>query len=67
MGVLVPTLIEVEGTGVTLEPGVTAAENRKMKVWTLFMERLHEETNLILQKNSAADINIQNLLHFLLF
>lgn len=48
MGVLVPTLIEVEGTGVTLEPGVTAAENRKMKVWTLFMERLHEETNLIL-------------------
>lgn len=63
LGVLVPTLIEVDGTGVTLEPGVTAAENRKMKVWTLLMDRLHEETNLILQKNSADDIYIQILLH----
>lgn len=59
MGVLVPTLIEVDGTVVTLEPGVTAAENRKIKVWTICMERLHEETNLILQKNSTDDIYIQ--------
>lgn len=61
MGVLAPTLIEVDGTGVTLEPGVTAAENRKIKVWTICMERLHEETNLILQINSSDDIYIQNL------
>lgn len=40
MGVLVPTLIEVDGTGVTLEPGVTAAENRKMKVWIDCMKKL---------------------------
>lgn len=58
---LVPTMIEVDGTGVTLEPGVTAAGNRKIKVWTICMERLHEETNLILQINSADDIYIQNL------
>lgn len=58
---LAPTLIEVDGTGVTLEPGVTAAKNRKIKVWTICMERLHEETNLILQINSADDIYIQNL------
>lgn len=43
MGVLVPTMIEVDGTGVTLEPGVTAAENRKIKygpyVWKDCMKK----------------------------
>lgn len=45
---LVPTLIEVDGTGVTLEPGVTAAENRKMKVWIDCMKKLTYTKTLLM-------------------